>query len=1139
MFANFLTFQLVLMLLAYRASVWVRASEIVAEENVIDRVEIDFRSLLTNHNTQSQQIYLYKLESDLTRFDIKMSRLYSSQLDEKSMRSFFRIENNTQVLLAHELTREKLCLSLKSCGGVDKTFQSDFKCVLSMNLILYLSPSVRHQQNKHFNSIKIVKINLIVSNLSDDYLQFEKQTYEFTMNATTSLLGSVSAFSLKNNDLNGLIKYYIVSNSLTNNAFQIDETTGVITANNVTLQAQSKFEFFVDAFMQCSFLRPLKNRTLVRVDLMSQNRNQPKLIVTNLIESKQLTTSSIECLKLSKNDFSNNVSIALAQLQLEDNNIIESSMLSTVIRPNRLGMLQVYVKNLVDNIYVVYLTLDERFVEYHQMFLTDLFELSVSLASSKFAIERKIHLCVNTVNVQENLHEELSLVQFEKSVYTLETDKSLEVNVLNMNTVNSIRFSIDNNNDNFKLDVQPGVNSSSFRLKIRSSKRENALHAPEILQYSMKGIAFNDMNESKNLAEIYNDLNRVALNNGKFLGFSCKILFNTERETFVNDSSSYVSNFQDVYVEKFLVKLDALVNNSIVGYLPNIYALSNSTNNVTDLSYALVNSPNPCFSLNKYTGVLKFIEMSNNLTELNCYNKEIYPLKLDVSLVSNNRMIRHSQIWVHDVSLKSNEKDTSHRYKKFYETNTNSVNIIYESSNTSELNQINKRTSSIDMFNLNFKFNFNFGKSQPNLVRLANMVSNFRSEQEFQTKFELLNKVENLFLMDSKKASLYLNLEKLSFANKRTKCAKLNFVAKNFVYSNSITRHLKSMDRFNLNLCLINGEPGQSLKETKLDNLNITYSSFLTPILVNDGEANFDYLVENSLMKPNLFYSFLYVSLSFSALSAFLILLLAYMCQKKRVTNNKTNSSSHPSQDTQRFYQNFQSNSFSSTSTSSDITSELKIRNDLSKTSLQKAIEANNHPLVPSLYQHVNASIKKEDARVPSCRRTIKSLCDSFDTSSTRVENEEQGVYCIATGMSFNLTSSNISSVTNSQFVDDNYQMNIGSPVSSSSSSNVNYISSPRFQHNNCTKLSLFDLTPNPQRLINKMPAFKLEENRVVIETSDKIEIDENMKQWIFVNYNFNCNSDLVNEKSRPTLLDASCAMSNVIESHCSNECII
>jgi len=950
------------------------------------------------------------------------------------------------------------------------------------------------------------------------------------MNATSSILGSVRAFSLKNNDLNGLIKYYIVSNSLTNNVFQIDETTGVITANNVTFQAQSKLEFFVDAFMQCSFLRPLKNRTLVRVDLTSQNRNQPKLIVTNLIESKQLT-NSIECLKLSKNDFSNNVSIALVQLQLEDN--IESSMFSTVIKPNRLGMLQVYVKNLVDNIYVVYLTLDERFVEYHQMFLTDLFELSVSLASSKFAIERKIHLCVNTANVQENLHEELSLVQFEQSVYTLETDKSLEVNVLNMNTVNSIRFSIDNNNDNFKLDVQPGVNSSSFRLKIKSAKRESALHAPEILQYSMKGIAFNDMNESKNLAEIYNDLNRVALNNGKFLGFSCKILFNTERETFVNDSSSYLSNFQDdYYVEKFLVKLDALVNNSIVGYLPNIYALSNSTNDVTALSYALVNSPNPCFRLNKYTGVLKFFEMSNNLTELNCYNKEIYPIRLDVSLVSNNRMVRHSQIWVHDVSLKSNEKDASHKYKNFYETNTNSVNIIYESSN-SELNQINKRTSPIDTFNLNFKFNYNFQKSQPNLVRLVNMVSNFRSEQEFQTKFELLNKVESLFLMDSKKASLYLNLEKLSFANKRTKCAKLNFVAKNFVYSNSITRHLKSMDRFNLNLCLINGEPGQSLiKEIKLDNLNITYNSFLTPILVNDGEANFDYLVENSLMKPNLFYSFLYVSLSFSAISAFLILLLAYMCQKKRVTNSKTNSSSHPSQDTQRFYQNFQSNSFSSTSTSSDITSELKIRNDLSKTSLQKAIEANNHLQVPSLYQH-------EDARVPSCRKTAKSLCDSFDTSSTRVDHEEQGVYCIATGMSFNLTSSNISSVTNSQFVDDNYQMNIGSPVSSSSSSNVNYISSPRFQHTNCTKLSLFDLTPNPQRLINKMPALKLEENRVVIETGDKIEIDENMKQWIFVNYNFNCNSDLVNEKSRPTLLDASCAMSNVIESHCSNECII
>ena len=321
----------------------------------------------------------------------------------------------------------------------------------------------------------------------------------------------------------------------------------------------------------------------------------------------------------------------------------------------------------------------------------------------------------------------------------------------------------------------------------------------------------------------------------------------------------------------------------------------------------------------------------------------------------------------------------------------------------------------------------------------------------------------------------------------------------------------------------------------ELENLNISYSSFITPILLNVGDdvANFDYLIENSLLKPNFFYSFLYVSLSFSVLSAFLILIVAFIC-RKNVTKKSTNLSNQ-NQESQRFYSNFQSSSFSSTSTSSDISSELKIRNDLSKTSLQKSIE-NNQLLVPSLYQHVNSSTQKQDARVPACQQTVKMLNDSFNTSSTRIENEEQGVYCIATGMSFSLTS-NISSVTNSQFVDDNYQMNIGSPVSSSSSSDLNFIASSKFQNTNCTKLSLFDLTPNHNRLVKKNPAMKLEEKKEVIENN--IEMDENMKKWIFINYNFNCNSDLIKEKNKPTLLDTSCAISNVHNSNSSNECII
>ena len=69
----------------------------------------------------------------------------------------------------------------------------------------------------------------------------------------------------------------------------------------------------------------------------------------------------------------------------------------------------------------------------------------------------------------------------------------------------------------------------------------------------------------------------------------------------------------------------------------------------------------------------------------------------------------------------------------------------------------------------------------------------------------------------------------------------------------------------------------------KLDNLNITYNSFIAPIFMNSSEdvANYEYLVESSLIKPNIFHTFLYVSLTFSVFSAFIILIIAYIFTKR------------------------------------------------------------------------------------------------------------------------------------------------------------------------------------------------------------------------------------------------------------------
>ena len=478
---------------------------------------------------------------------------------------------------------------------------------------------------------------------------------------------------------------------------------------------------------------------------------------------------------------------------------------------------------------------------------------------------------------------------------------------------------------------------------------------------------------------------------------------------------------------------------------------------------------------------------------------------------------------------------------------------------------------------LSFKLNFELTEasisSRPNLpehLRLVNLVSNF-TKSHYRTKFELVHDESLLFVVDSKKSALYLNLSRLSFRGSRSKCVRLIFLAKNFVYSDAISRSLQAHTRFSMNVCLFNGESNvQNNLTVDLNNLNVTYRSLIIPILLQsiDDLVNFDYLVENPYVKRNFFYTVLLMSLTFAAISACLILIFAYLWTKKAA--EKPTVDDHP-----HYYQNFrQSSSFASSSTSndglSDCTDQLKIRNDLSKNSLEKYarlgqtqsissdnLNFNSHlqPIVPSSQPHLNSSFQncfrqQQDARVPSCRQinTLpKNLNDSFNTSSTNLDKNSEnnhGAYCLATGVSFSMTS-NISSVTNSQFVDD-YQMNIGSPVSSSSSSNVSYVMSPACRVDR-TKLSLFDLTPNPQRmhdnncyptpLAKLKPGKKLASN--VENLLDKDEIDENMKKWIFVNYNFNCNNQEDKERNKPTLLDTSSAMSNLMQIDSLNECII
>ena len=432
----------------------VTISALYAQENVIEQVDIDLRTFILHQNqSQRSQLYLYQnpLGDLLSKYDIKMSRLHSSQLDNKLIQSVFKLVNKTSVMVTPgELSREKLCRNIKSCGSS----QNEASCVLSLSLILYLSPSLLYRQ-QHFNQIKLVKLNMIVSSLTEDQLNFERDTYEFSIQSNETLIGSVRASSLTNNDLNGLIKYYIVSNSVSTH-FQIDESTGFITMSSTNDEASVIHEFYVEAFMQCSLAGPIKNRTLVRVNLVNQHLARPKLSVTNLIETKQLTATA-ECLILTKNDLADfNGSIALAQIQVETHGQSPVSSFNLSVDSIRPGQIDVSVKHLIDSIFVLYLTVTK---EYRQLFLTDLYQIRLKLSQADYVLEQNLHVCVNTP-VHGSLHEELSLVQFSQSVYTIYTagSGSADLTVLNLDRSNTslIGFSVDSGNSTaFRLQVQP------------------------------------------------------------------------------------------------------------------------------------------------------------------------------------------------------------------------------------------------------------------------------------------------------------------------------------------------------------------------------------------------------------------------------------------------------------------------------------------------------------------------------------------------------------------------------------------------------------------------------------------------------------------------------------------------------------
>lgn len=276
---------------------------------------------------------LYSYKANQTEHQIKSTRIYSSQLgNNKIINQFFSVsQNKKDIVLSNEFqSRVSLCSSLKQC---DNELSSIHKCVMSMNVIFY-SSSIESQQRqiqtstRYINKIKSVKLNLVLSDFTNDFLRFAQDFYTFKLTSKTLLtttddfvsLGFISAFMTMNSEFNTNIKYYLDFKSENKaefiDLFEMNAGTGLLKLNKKQFLSESnnfnrKFEFYVDAQSQCSTEGPLRNRTTITLSVL--NLNQTQFQVTNLIDVKRLS-STYECVKLTRKELVANKMIALAQV---------------------------------------------------------------------------------------------------------------------------------------------------------------------------------------------------------------------------------------------------------------------------------------------------------------------------------------------------------------------------------------------------------------------------------------------------------------------------------------------------------------------------------------------------------------------------------------------------------------------------------------------------------------------------------------------------------------------------------------------------------------------------------------------------------------------------------------------------------
>jgi hypothetical protein len=536
-------------------------------------------------------------------------------------------------------------------------------------------------------------------------------------------------------------------------------------------------------------------------------------------------------------------------------------------------------------------------------FLNDLYRVNLKLTNSDTTtVEGDIYLCIHNIMSQSNFPDELNLVQFTSNVIKFTSQSaSFDLKATKIGPFKSrIKYFLQSQSESsnsFKLE---SLDNEVVRFSLLPQLDQSVL-VREVVLVAYDEIRFPDFRNQ------YESIRRLAVSNSnRLLHFTTRVRVIYDSEHQIQLATDQSETKIDDEILKFNVQFNSLVNNSVIGYLPNVYDIESSIDTIESYYYRISNSnvDQSCFRIGKYDGIIYY---SSKKPSSSCLNSH-YPIKLTID--SGRRRIH---VLIYDKPVQAAVKP---------------IDIEYETG------------SKLTPPGLNFEINLNYmGSLDYNLdenLLIANFIpTELNCSPNKRFKFELTTK-SDVFQLDTKKSSLFMRREAIVRQNQinsafldDNRCFNLDIAANEYIYENSTRRIQLSSVVSTINVCFY---LSKNSNQTDL---------FLIPIELS-ALVNFEMLIKSRVLSnyvPIVWYFTLAV---FSIVFAMLVLFLLYnSCVSRQLPSSKTtktmknvsaaanyenlgtkySSSSTSSPSSSSYYENDQSNSF-------ERQNELRIRSD-------------------------------------------------------------------------------------------------------------------------------------------------------------------------------------------------------------------